>query len=108
MKRYKALGFIETFGIVYILQAADAMAKAAPVTLIGFENTASGYISVVVEGDVAACKDAVEAGVEAVKEIGADVYSAVVIASPHEDMYKIIDRYSMDKIMPQRGGGDEA
>ena len=49
-----ALGAIETFGLVFVLEAADAMCKAGDVTLIGYENTASGYISILVEGDVAA------------------------------------------------------
>ena len=54
MARSEALGIIETFGIVYCIEAADAMCKAADVELIGFENTASGYISALVEGDVLA------------------------------------------------------
>ena len=49
----QALGLLETFGIVYCIHAADAMCKAADVELVGFENTASGYISAIVEGDVA-------------------------------------------------------
>ena len=85
MKKYEALGLIETFGIVFVLEAADAMCKAADVELIGFENVASGYISVLVSGDVGACRTAVEAGVRAVNEMGAEVYSSVVIARPHED-----------------------
>ena len=62
-----ALGLIETFGIVYVMEAADAMVKAADVELIGFENVASGYISVLVQGDVGACQAAVAAGVKAVE-----------------------------------------
>ena len=79
MKKYEALGLIETFGIVFVLEAADAMCKAADVDLIGFENVASGYISVLVSGDVGACRTAVEAGVRAVNEMGAEVYSSVRI-----------------------------
>ena len=86
MKRYEAIGLIETFGIVFVLEAADAMCKAADVELIGFENVASGYISVLVSGDVAACKTA--------------VYSSVVIARPHEDLEKITRRYSLEKLNP--------
>jgi microcompartment protein CcmL/EutN len=100
MSRYKALGLIETFGIVYVLEAADAMCKAADVELIGFENVASGYISVLVRGDVGACKAAVETGVKAVEDMGAEVYSSVVIASPHEDLEKIIKRYSLETLNP--------
>lgn len=100
MARTEALGLIETFGIVYVIEAADAMCKAADVELIGFENTASGYISVLVEGDVGACKTAVEAGVKAVEELGTEVYSSVVIARPHEDLAKITAIYSLDKLLP--------
>ncbi|QEK11461.1 BMC domain-containing protein [Crassaminicella thermophila] len=96
MSRYNALGLIETFGIVFVLEAADAMCKAADVDLIGFENVASGYISVLVQGDVGACKAAVEAGIKAVEDMNAEVYSSVVIASPHQDLEKIISRYSLD------------
>ncbi|MBE6046723.1 MAG: BMC domain-containing protein [Clostridiales bacterium] len=96
----RALGMIETFGLVFICQAADAMVKAAEVELIGYENTASGYISVLVRGDVGACKSAVEAGVKAVAEMGTEVYSSVVIATPHPDIEKIIERYTLDKLLP--------
>ena len=100
MKRYEAIGLIDTFGIVFVLEAADAMCKAADVELIGFENVASGYISVLVSGDVAACKTAVDAGVKAVNDMGAEVYSSVVIARPHEDLEKITRRYSLEKLNP--------
>jgi ethanolamine utilization protein EutM len=99
MNKYEALGLIETFGIVYVLEAADAMCKAADVDLIGFENVASGYISVLVRGDVGACKTAVETGVKAVEDMGAEVYSSVVIARPHSDIEKIIARYSLDNLL---------
>ena len=98
--RTEALGLIETFGIVFVIEAADAMCKAADVELIGFENTASGYISVLVEGDVGACKTAVEAGVKAVEEMGTEVYSSVVISRPHEDLKKITALYELDKLLP--------
>ena len=102
MVRYQALGLIETFGLVFVLEAADAMCKAADVELIGYENVASGYISVLVRGDVGACKAAVEAGVNAVKNMeNGNVYSSVVIASPHEDLEKIIKRYKIENLLPQ-------
>jgi ethanolamine utilization protein EutM len=99
MNKYEALGLIETFGIVYVLEAADAMCKAADVDLIGFENVASGYISVLVRGDVGACKTAVSTGVKAVEDMGAEVYSSVVIARPHADLEKIISRYSIENLL---------
>lgn len=98
--RPKAMGLIETFGIVFLLEAADAMVKAADVQLVGYENVASGYISVLVEGDVAACQAAVEAGVKAVEEMGTEVYSSLVIPTPHPDLRKITKIYEIDKLLP--------
>ncbi|MDF0480170.1 BMC domain-containing protein [Vagococcus sp. PNs007] len=95
MRSYEAIGAIETFGIVFVLEAADAMCKSADVELLGFENVASGYISVIVRGDVAACKTAVETGVQAVEAMGAEVYSSVVIPSPHIELNKIMNRYRL-------------
>ena len=100
MARTEALGLVETFGIVFVIEAADAMCKAADVQLVGFENTASGYISVLVEGDVGACKTAVAAGVKAVREMGTEPYSSVVIARPHEALQKITTRYKLENLRP--------
>lgn len=100
MPRPKALGLIETFGIVFVLEAADAMIKTADVELIGYENVASGYISVLVEGDVAACKAAVDAGVKAVERMGASVYSSLVIPTPHPDLAKITKIYAIENLLP--------
>ncbi|NMM65353.1 BMC domain-containing protein [Clostridium sp. P21] len=96
MSRYEALGLIETFGLVFALEAADAMCKAADVELVGYENVASGYISVIVQGDVGACKTAVEAGVAAVEAMeGGNLYSSIVIPRPHQDLAKIVKRYAI-------------
>ncbi|WP_413537938.1 BMC domain-containing protein [Enterococcus malodoratus] len=91
-----ALGFIETFGLVFVMEAADAKCKAADVELIGYENVASGYVSVLVKGDVGAVQAAVETGVDAVEGMGAEVYCHNVIAHPHTDIEKIISRYSFN------------
>ena len=92
----EAIGLIETFGLVFALEAADAMCKAADVELIGYENVASGYISVIVTGDVGACSAAVETGVNVVSNMeGGNLYSSVVIARPHGDLKKIIDQYAI-------------
>ena len=100
MTRGTTLGLVETFGIVYVLEAADAMLKAADVELIGYENTASGYITVLVQGDVGACQAAVDAGVAAVQKMGTEVHSSVVIPSPHPDLAKITGRYALSKLLP--------
>ena len=94
------MGLIETFGIVYALEAADAMLKTADVELIGYENVASGYISTLIQGDVAACKAAVAAGVQAVADMGTSVYSSVVIPTPHPDLAKITKRYAIENLLP--------
>lgn len=99
-QRHRALGMIETFGIVYLLEAADAMQKTADVEVVGFENVASGYVSVLVQGDVAACASAVEAGIKAVEKMGASVYSSVVIPTPHPDLAKITNRYTIEGLLP--------
>ncbi|TKB09583.1 BMC domain-containing protein [Desulforhopalus sp. IMCC35007] len=98
-ERPKAMGLIEIFGLVFVLEAADAMSKAADVTLIGYENVASGYISVLVEGDVGACQAAVEAGVKAVEQMGAKVHSSLVIPTPHPDLKKITNIYDIETLL---------
>ena len=62
MERYEAIGLIETFGLVFVLEAADAMCKAADVELIGYENVASGYISVLVRGGCGRLQDSCGGG----------------------------------------------
>ena len=98
--RLQAIGLIETFGIVYVMEAADAMIKAADVELIGFENVASGYISVLVQGDVGACQAAVAAGVKAVEAMETTVYSSCVIPTPHRDLVKMTRRYALENLLP--------
>lgn len=105
MENVEAIGAIETFGLVFVLEAADAMEKAADVEVIGYENVASGYISVLVKGDVQACQTAVEAGVKAVEAMGTEVYSSVVIATPHTALAKIVDRYKVKELLTEVEGG---
>lgn len=95
MDKNGALGFIETFSLVSVLEAADAMCKAADVELVGYENVASGLVSVVVRGDVGAVKAAVDAGVKEASKVG-NVYSSNVIARPHAEVEKIVAKYVID------------
>ena len=95
----KALGMVETFGVLYLMEAADAMCKAADVELVGYENIYDGYVSALVRGDVGACKTAVAAGVKAIEDMGHEVYSHVVIARPHPGLEKIIRRYSTEGLI---------
>jgi len=81
----EALGLIETRGFIGAIEAADAMVKAANVSLVGREKTGGGYIAVMVRGDVGAVKAAVEAGSEAARRIG-ELVSTHVIPRPHADV----------------------
>lgn len=85
----RALGFIETRGFIGAVEAADSMLKAASVSLVGYRKTGSGYIAVMVRGDVGAVKAAVEAGKTAASRVG-EIISTSVIASPHTDMDQMI------------------
>ena len=77
-----ALGMVETKGFAAMVEAADAMVKAAKVELVGYEKTGGGYVTAVVRGDVAAVKAAVEAGVRNAGKVG-EVVASHVIARPH-------------------------
>ena len=81
-----ALGLIETKGLVGLIEAADAMVKAARVTLISYEQIGGGYVTAMVRGDVAACKAATDAGAAAVQRIGGELISVHVIPRPHSDL----------------------
>ncbi len=85
----EALGMIETRGLVAAIEAADAMVKAANVTLIGTEKIGSGLVSVMVRGDVGAVKAAVEAGAVAAGNLG-EIIATHVIPRPHADVEKIL------------------
>jgi len=84
-----ALGMIETRGLVAVIEALDAMLKAAKVTFRGMKKLGAGYVAVYVEGDVAACKAAVDAGAAAGGRIG-EVVTVHVIPRPHEDVPKVL------------------
>ncbi|HJZ83582.1 MAG TPA: BMC domain-containing protein [Polyangia bacterium] len=77
-----ALGMIETKGFVGMVEAADAMVKAAKVELVGYEKIGGGYVTAIVRGDVAAVKAATEAGQRAAERVG-EVVSVHVIPRPH-------------------------
>lgn len=81
----EALGMIETRGFAAVVEAADAMVKAAKVELVSYEKTGGGYVTAIVRGDVAAVKAAVEAGVRTAQTVG-EVVSTHVIARPHTNI----------------------
>ena len=85
----EALGMVETRGLVAAIEAADAMVKAANVTLVGTEKIGSGLVSVMVRGDVGAVKAATESGRQAAARLG-EVIAVHVIPRPHGDVEKIL------------------
>ncbi len=85
----EALGMIETRGFAAMVEASDAMVKAAKVELVSYEKTGGGYVTAVVRGDVAAVKAAVEAGVRGAQNVG-EVVSTHVIARPHTNIDAVL------------------
>lgn len=87
----EALGMIETRGLTALIEAADAMVKAAKVTLVGWEKIGSGYVTILCRGDVAAVKAATDAGASAARKVG-DLVAVHVIPRPHanlDDIFQI-------------------
>lgn len=92
----EALGMIETKSFAALIEAADAMVKAARVELVSYEKTGGGFVTAVVRGDVAAVKAAVEAGVRSAEKVG-EIVAVHVIPRPH---------VNVDAVMPL-GRADE-
>jgi len=94
-----ALGLIETKDFVGMVEASDAMVKAAKVELVGYEKIGGGYVTAIVRGDVAAVKAATEAGQRAAERVG-ELVSVHVIPRPHQNI---------DEVLPLgRKGGEPA
>ncbi len=91
-----ALGIVETKGLVGSIEAADAMVKAAKVTLIGKEVIGGGYVTVMVRGDVGAVKAATDAGAAAAQRVG-ELVSVHVIPRPHSDVEMILPKRPSEK-----------
>ena len=90
-KVMEALGMIETRGFVALVEATDAMLKAANVTMMGWEKVGSGLVTAFVVGDVAAVKAATDAGASAASKVG-EVVSVQVIARPHEELITVLPK----------------
>lgn len=90
----EALGIIETLGFTAGIQAADAAVKSANVKLAQWIKVGGGRVSIIIRGDVAAVKAAVEAGAQAASNIG-NVLSQIIIPRPSE---KLIDKFPLDPI----------
>jgi len=85
----EALGMIETKSFAAMVEAADAMVKAAKVELVGFEKTGGGFVTAIVRGDVAACKAATEAGAKSAERVG-EVVAVHVIPRPHKNVDDVL------------------
>lgn len=90
-----ALGMIETRGLVAAIEAADAMVKAASVTLVGQSKAGGGLITTLVRGEVGAVKAATDAGATSANKVG-EVVSVHVIARPHDELESIIGTLGSD------------
>ena len=88
-KQMQALGMIETRGFVALVEASDAMMKAANVDFLGWQKIGSGLVTAFVNGDVAAVKAATDAGAAAAGRIG-EVVSVQVIPRPHDDLGNVL------------------
>ena len=87
----EALGLVETRGFVGMVEATDAMVKAANVTLIGKEYIGAGYVTVLARGDVGAVKAATDAGAAAARRVG-ELVSVHVIPRPHAEVERVLPR----------------
>ena len=84
-----ALGMIETRGFAAMVEAGDAMVKAAKVELIGYERTGGGYVTAIARGDVAAVRAALDAGGRAAERVG-EVISIHIIPRPHTNVDEVL------------------
>ncbi len=108
----EALGMVETKGLVAMIEAADAMVKAANVTLVGYEKIGAGFVTAIVRGDVAAVKAATDAGAAAARRVG-ELVSVHVIPRPHGEVERVLPTngrtgYSPDERAVGGGSGSSA
>lgn len=85
----EALGMVETRGLIAMVEAADAMVKSAKVSLVGWEKIGSGYVTVLVRGDVAAVRAATDAGAAAARRVG-ELVAVHVIPRPHPSLEDVL------------------
>ena len=86
-----ALGMVETRGFIGSVEAADAMVKAANVTLVGTEYIGAGYVTVLIRGDVGAVKAATDAGAAAARRVG-ELISVHVFPRPHAEVERVLPK----------------
>jgi ethanolamine utilization protein EutM len=96
----EALGMVETRGFTSAVETADAMVKAANVTLVGKVQVGSGLVTVVVRGGVGAVRAAVDAGAAAAEKVG-EVVSVHIIPRPHDDVEALLPEKKTSKAKPK-------
>ena len=90
----EALGMVETKGFVGMIEASDAMAKAAKVRMLGYEKIGSGLVTTLCRGEVGAVRAAVDAGAAAAQKVG-EMVAIHVIPRPHGDIEKYLEQISI-------------
>ncbi|MCX5788105.1 MAG: BMC domain-containing protein [Elusimicrobia bacterium] len=90
----EALGLVETKGFVGMIEASDAMAKAAKVRLVGYEKVGNGLVTTLCPGEVGAVRAAVEAAAAAAQKVG-ELVSVHVIPRPHDDLEKYLEQIAI-------------
>jgi len=93
---HQAIGMVETKGLVALVEASDAMLKAANVDMIGWDKVGAGMVTSFVTGDVAAVKAAIDAGASAAGKVG-QVVGVHVIPRPHDELTDIMPKISKKK-----------
>ena len=104
MVEYQALGMIETKGLVGSIEAADAMVKAANVSLFGKEKVTAGLVTMFVMGEVGAVKAATDAGAAAARRVG-ELVSVHVIPRPHEQLVRVLPAMTPVASAPAKSAG---
>jgi ethanolamine utilization protein EutM len=92
----KALGMIETHGLVSVIEAIDSMVKAASVEVLATREIGGGLVSVYVQGDVGAVKAAIDAGTTAAKKVG-ELVSAHIITRPSDETMRLLSEFGKVK-----------
>jgi microcompartment protein CcmL/EutN len=100
----EALGMIECRGFAAMVEAADAMVKAAKVELVSYEKTGGGYVTAIVRGDVAAVKAAVDAGTRGAEKVG-EIVATHVIARPHVNIDLVLPLGRAEEAQSETSGG---
>jgi len=104
---FEALGMIETRGLVAMIEASDAMVKAANVKLVSYEKIGAGYVTAIVRGDVAACRAATDAGAAAARKVG-ELICVHVIPRPHKDLDEVLPIAPPKELVAQLEKGQSA